>query len=325
MERVLGLVDGSQPGPHLVVVAGLHGNEPAGVLAARRVLDRLRAGHLHLKGRFVAVSGNRGALAEGVRYLDRDLNRRWSPADFARLRSAEPRPDCREDREQTELERTLDGLLAHGRDLGRPVVLLDVHTTSGDGAPFAAFTDTPENRRLALDLPIPLILGLAEILEGPMLHHYAVLGHPCIVVEGGRHDRDTSVDNLEAAMWILMVALGCLDRTEVPGFDVLREGLAGAARGLPRAVEIFHRQPVTPEDGFVMEPGFRNFQRVHAQQRLARDRHGIIHASRDSHLLMPLYQGLGEDGFFLAHDVDVNDLHAARRHPVTGRISPTER
>ena len=37
LERVVGRVRSSEPGPTLMVVAGIHGNEPASVLAARRV------------------------------------------------------------------------------------------------------------------------------------------------------------------------------------------------------------------------------------------------------------------------------------------------
>jgi succinylglutamate desuccinylase len=286
-----------------VVVGGIHGNEPAGVRAAQRVLESLRRDHLHLRGRLAAVSGNRAALASGVRYIHRDLNRRWSTEDLRRIRSAPHSPACSEDREQDELDATLETFFREGRAAGCPVVLLDLHTTSGDGSPFTACSDTPINRRLALDLPVPLILRLAETLDGPMLNHFAHLGHPCIVVEGGSHDGPSSVERLETAIWILLTTMGCIDSSEVPGFKEKRDAFARATGNLPRAVEIFHRHPVVPGDGFVMEPGFRNFQPVQAGQLLARDRSGPIHASRDSHLLMPLYQGLGDDGFFLARDV----------------------
>lgn len=41
--RVLGRIRGEAPGPTLVVVAGMHGNELGGVEAVRRVLARLGA------------------------------------------------------------------------------------------------------------------------------------------------------------------------------------------------------------------------------------------------------------------------------------------
>ena len=91
-EREIGRYDSGAPelGPTLLVVAGVHGNEPAGVTAAERVLAALRERDLGLKGRLVALRGNLGALAAGRRFLGRDLNRGWSAASIEATR-ARPR------------------------------------------------------------------------------------------------------------------------------------------------------------------------------------------------------------------------------------------
>jgi succinylglutamate desuccinylase len=52
-----------------------------------------------------------------------------------------------------------------------------------------------------------------------------------------------------------------------------------------------------------MEPGFTNFQAVRRGKVLARDRTGEIKASETGLILMPLYQTLGNDGFFLVREV----------------------
>lgn len=52
-----------------------------------------------------------------------------------------------------------------------------------------------------------------------------------------------------------------------------------------------------------MEPGFKNFQPVRRGKVLARDRTGAIKASETGLVLLPLYQPLGDDGFFLAREV----------------------
>ena len=57
-------------GPTLVVFGGIHGNEPAGVFAARRVAARLAELAPPMRGQFVALAGNRPALARGVRFLE---------------------------------------------------------------------------------------------------------------------------------------------------------------------------------------------------------------------------------------------------------------
>src|SRR5689334_6184376 len=82
VERVLADVgDAGKNAPLCIVTAGIHGNEPAGIIALRRVLSRLirqGSGAIPLRGRFLALSGNRGGLSRGVRFLDEDMNRVWS-------------------------------------------------------------------------------------------------------------------------------------------------------------------------------------------------------------------------------------------------------
>src|SRR5580698_114157 len=83
--REIGRMVGRAAGPTLVVVAGMHGNEPAGILAARRVLARLAADEVPLRGELIVLAGNVGALRAGKRYLAKDLNRQWSEARVASL------------------------------------------------------------------------------------------------------------------------------------------------------------------------------------------------------------------------------------------------
>jgi len=55
-------------------------------------------------------------------------------------------------------------------------------------------------------------------------------------------------------------------------------------------------------DGFVMAPGYVNFQPVVAGEVVARDAHGDVAVAEGGRLLMPLYQEQGEDGFFLVRE-----------------------
>ncbi len=54
-KHVLGDYDGGRPGPTVLALGGLHGNEPAGVEAAKRVLARLQRGDVEYRGRTVAA------------------------------------------------------------------------------------------------------------------------------------------------------------------------------------------------------------------------------------------------------------------------------
>src|SRR4051812_46369612 len=92
VERVLGdLGEARRGAPLCLITAGIHGNEPAGITALRRVLSRLTRHSstvIPLHGRFLALSGNRGALMRGLRHVDEDMNRVWSAGRIAALRTS---------------------------------------------------------------------------------------------------------------------------------------------------------------------------------------------------------------------------------------------
>ena len=101
--RELGRVRGRSAGPTLICVGGVHGNEPAGVRALDEILEALGSRSDAVSGEFVALAGNRTALAHGRRFMGRDLNRAWSADRVSALRnggSVDPSP---EDAEQLEL------------------------------------------------------------------------------------------------------------------------------------------------------------------------------------------------------------------------------
>jgi succinylglutamate desuccinylase len=52
-----------------------------------------------------------------------------------------------------------------------------------------------------------------------------------------------------------------------------------------------------------MRPGYANFQPIRRGEHLADDASGPVLAPEDGLILMPLYQSLGTDGFFLVQEV----------------------
>ncbi len=100
--RVVGRYTQGTAGPTLMVCGGLHGNEPAGALAAERVIRALEATQPPIRGEFVAVAGNLRALAEERRYLAADLNRCWMNANIQALRERDPATDGPEEHELRE-------------------------------------------------------------------------------------------------------------------------------------------------------------------------------------------------------------------------------
>ena len=299
-DRVIGRWGESVTGPLVIAIAGLHGNEPAGVTSAWRVLAKLAESSPVFSGRLLLLAGNRPALARGHRFVDEDLNRIWFPE---RLREEDFQihpPRTVEEAEQREMlqeiNRVLDGF-------NGTAYFLDLHTTSAPGAPFSILADTLSNRELAERLPGTMVLGLEEHLDGTLLNYVNDLGHVAIGFEGGEHDSPNSLEAQELAVWETLVLAGCVRHWEVPGLDLLTETVEARAKGTPRVVEIRHRHNVVPEDDFEMKSGFRNLQRISHGQVLAKDRDGDILATEDGRILMPLYQSQGNDGFFVVREI----------------------
>jgi len=301
IEREIGRI-GDGRGPVLVVVAGLHGNEPSGVQALRSVFEHLREHDVPVRGTFVGLAGNVRALAAGERFLTEDLNRIWSLDRVARL----DRPGANgsggpEGVEQREL---LAALRAVVETAGGPVHLVDLHTASSRSVPFFILGDTLRNREFARRFPAPIVLGLEEHIRGTLMEYMTSLGHVAVAIEGGRHDDPASVASHEAAVWLALADVGCVDPARVPDPPAQRERLGSTRAGVPPVIEIFHRHALDGDDDFRMDEGYANFHRVARGQRIATDRRGEVRAPADGLLFLPLYQKRGAEGFFLARPVN---------------------
>jgi Succinylglutamate desuccinylase / Aspartoacylase family len=309
IERVLGRINGGGPGSTLICVGGVHGNEPAGVLALQRVLDSLSASSIHLRGDFVALTGNRQALGAGRRFLGTDLNRAWETDRIRKLRSNGGLGPCPEDQELVDLLDAIEKVASEARG---EVFVLDLHTTSAAGGLFTTVADTLPNRRFAMAIPVPLILGLEELVDGTMLEYLGRRGFTTAVMEGGQHEDPQSVDRLEAGLWLAIAAAGLAAESDLPLAAESRKVLRRAAKGLPRALEMRHRYHVEPGDAFKMRPGYRSFDPIYLGEVVAFDHNGEVRAPSNSRILMPLYQEQGEDGFFLVRPFSAAWLHLSR-------------
>lgn len=299
LPRELGRCVGRQPGPTLICLGGLHGNEPAGVLAIHRVLRSLGDRAASLQGEMVGLVGNRAALAVRRRFIDHDLNRAWRAEQLSHLLKA-PGVGDGEDREQLELDAALQRLLDESP--GR-VFLLDLHTFSGPGSAFAILDDTLPNREMAMDFPVPLVLGLEEELSGTLASHLTAQGVTVLGFESGQHDDPAAVDIAEAAIWVALDSCGLLQGESRGRAAKARESLQQRSESSVGIVEVLYRHPIDSRNGFAMMPGFKSFQRVVEGQLLGKAANGSITAPQAGMMLMPLYQDQGEDAFFLVREV----------------------
>jgi succinylglutamate desuccinylase len=295
--RILGTYGHDGNGPLVLCIGGVHGNEPSGVLALRRVIARLEAQRPAFRGRLIAVAGNLSALSTNRRFVDRDLNRGWS---VRRVSEVLERPATAEDLEQAAL---LGILVPAIREATGDVLLLDLHTTSSTSPPFVTLSDTLEIRAFAAQLGLPLVLGIEEEID-TMVDYLSGFGALAIGIEAGRHDDPVSIDVHEAALWVSLYAAGCLgEGSGVVDLAACRRRLAEARRGLPGVFEVIYRRAVAPADEFRMTPGYANFSPVRAGQIVAHDARGPVSVPMGGRLFLPLYQAQGDDGYFLTRPV----------------------
>lgn len=289
MRRVLHEIRATAPGPTLVGLGGMHGNEPAGVEALDLVGRELESSGL-LRGEFVALAGNLPALAAGVRFVDRDLNRLWDAEGGER------------GREESQLGE-LRAAFAQVRERARgPVYLVDLHTTSGGGPPFTILGDTLANRGMALALPVPMVLGLADALPGTLVDSLDTVGVASLAFEAGRHDDPASIQRSYDALRILLAWLGMV----TGGRDQVRDSrvrLSRTGRGQPSALRLTHRHALKADKDFRMQVGLRSFERVRRGELLAREGEAKVRAPVSGHILLPLYQAEGDDGFFMGRAI----------------------
>lgn len=322
LRRILGRYDTGRPGPTVVIIAGVHGNEPSGIFAAQNILLSLTERRVPLRGALVAVAGNLRALQDGRRFVSRDLNRLWTTEQVRRVRETDPAFDDVEQAEQRELLSVFDMLVKNAGK--QDVVFLDLHSTSAPGAPFHCISDTLHSRSIALATPIPLILGLEEAVRGTLLDFMEERGWPLILVEAGQHHDPSTVLSHEAMIWQTLVTVGGLLPEEVPALEAQRARLVAGTAGLPRVVEVVYRHPLEEGDGFAMRAGFVNFQRVRRGSLVADDDRGPVATPRKGLLLMPLYQVQGDDGFFVARPIRRSWLSVSTvmRHLRVDRLLP---
>ncbi|MFK7773457.1 MAG: succinylglutamate desuccinylase/aspartoacylase family protein [Saprospiraceae bacterium] len=308
-ERYIGSYEGSEKGPLLIVFGAMHGNEPAGVKALDLMFKMLEVEPItnpdfHFCGKLVGLVGNVRARAEGVRYINRDLNRQWTPDNIARIQQAKLEDLDEEDLEIKELLQAVH----HEIEIYQPekLIFLDLHTTTAFGGIFSIPQETEESVRIAIELHAPVIRGLLKGVKGTTLHYFNNENFEpetvAVTFESGQHDEQLSVNRAIAALTNCMRTIGCVKEAHVENrHDSI---LIEYSKDLPKVAELVAAHSILPGDNFQMTPNFKNFQEVKKGEILGTDKNGNVVAKEDSLILMPLYQKQGDDGFFLIKTVE---------------------
>lgn len=297
-ERIIGSFKGSENGATIVILAGMHGNEPSGVEALQNVFQMLDTAPVTFKGQLVGIRANLRALRNGVRYVDEDMNRIWFPGIIDEIRET-PQEDLStsERKEIKEVLLLLDTLIAENGQ--KKIILADLHSFSAEGSMFAITAPKEQHLELLKGLHVPLVFGIENTLRGTALRYYQDQGHLTFALEGGQHENELTVYNVTAALMVLLKEAGCIDGSTLDRVEEFNQHLLDHTKFVPAKVELVYQHIIEDGDDFSMRKGFKNFQSVKKGEWLASDDQGKIYAQCDGYLVMPLYQDQGNDGFFI--------------------------
>jgi len=307
--RIIGRYHGDKTGPFLICIGGIHGNEPAGILAIKEVLRLLGQEKSHFPdftyhGTFLGIRGNLEALRQKKRFIDRDLNRMLTHEEIDHFKQKPPELLLQEEKESLEL---LD-LIASAIQEASPslTLILDLHTTTASGGVFSIAADDEMSLALATGLHIPVILGFASGLKGTTIDYFnnPVENIHCVVFEAGQHEDAESVDRTVSAIINCMRALHAVNSNHVDHrHDSL---LISLGKHLPKVTKLIYHYKIHPHETFVMRDGYKNFDAIKKGDWLAENENGRILSLHDGLILMPKYQPLGEDGFFIVKEIDTD-------------------
>ena len=86
-ERLIGNISGLEDGPTFIFFGGIHGNEPAGILALEKVFQELKRMDLPIRGQLYGIRGNLKGLSAKKRFIDHDLNRLWTNDKIPKIKA----------------------------------------------------------------------------------------------------------------------------------------------------------------------------------------------------------------------------------------------
>lgn len=200
--------DSGKPGPHLILLSLIHGNELAGAVA----LDRLLHGGLTPAcGRVTVGFANLAAFARfdpedpvASRYVEEDLNRVW---DQNWLSGSRRSVELDRAREMLPLIETAD-------------VLLDLHSMLWPSDPLILCGPTERGRRLAMGIGVPgLVIADPGHGNGRRLIDYTIFSDPksapiANLVEAGQHWQQETVETTIRAIAGMLRQLGMVAETD---------------------------------------------------------------------------------------------------------------
>ena len=272
-------VSSAGPGPRVVIMGGIHGNEPCGVNAVERLERDLHSGALSLaRGTLLLVIANEEALRTDVRSVHRNLNRLF--------KDNSDEPDCYETRRAEQLKKIL----------ASADFVLDLHSTTSASPPFLMCEEDglPAARSLGLDR---IVLGWASLESGALSgdteswarQHNAT----AFTLECGQHNDPAAAEVAYQAASRFLGVTGLVDATlRSPNPDPL----------VLRLYEV----KLKVDESFAFSKSYSGFDSLSQGELIGRDSHGEYRVERPSRIIFPIdptKASIGTELYLLAEEM----------------------
>lgn len=295
--RILKHIKGAELGPTVVFFSGIHGNETSGVFALKDALETIVPAQI--KGTIYGLVGNFKALKLQQRFVDDDLNRLWTKERIAEIKNKTILNN--EEGELLVILNILDTILNTSQP---PFYFIDLHSTSSKTLPFITINDALINRKFSSQFPLPIVLGIEEYLNGPLLSYINEKGYVSLGFESGQHDDLRTITNSVAFIYLTLLYSGILEEKDIAKFSSYYQQLQTQAANMVNIFEVIYLHTIKTDDVFKMHEGFKSFQNITKGTVLATSNNSEIKAKSTGVMFMPLYQKRGTDGFFIIRPIN---------------------
>nr|WKN36697.1 succinylglutamate desuccinylase/aspartoacylase family protein [Tunicatimonas sp. TK19036] len=300
--RIIGEIKGNATQPAMVVFAGVHGNEPSGLIALERIFAKLNQRNISLNGSFYGIAANLSAIREQVRYCDEDLNRVFLKQRIEKVREGDASFSV-EERELEEILKITDQIRA---STNGEIYFIDCHTTSSESIPYISMNEGYEaTYQFAKGIAATTVMGVEREIKGCLPEWFNKIGWHGFTFEAGQHLAPEAVESQEAIIWQGLEHAGCLSKDQCPDiFDWAHKVLYAHGEYHDTFYTVISSYRIRPDEEFVMKPGFVNLQKIHRGELLATSNGKPVLSPANAHILMPLYQKQGSFGYFIAEEIE---------------------
>jgi succinylglutamate desuccinylase len=252
------------PGTHVVIVGGTHGNEPGGVKAIVELHRAFGNGKVSLnQGKISFLLGNPNAYEKDIRYIDYDLNRHFNKREASSV----------EGRRALEIKRFL-------KDNDDIEALLDLHSVSiGDFRLLVYTKDDTDKTEFAMKISaIPLhFVFHPEHMPGTLIEAASSHGIRGLIVECGNHYAAQAVETARYHILKFLIHHHLIDDSYM------------SPESRPASITFYESiQAIIPHGGFrFLIKDVKTGTKLSKGQKFAVDDHGDHVAPQDCYVVVP--------------------------------------